>query len=421
MQLSSNRAKQVRVTGLKFYTLIILFCPTFWGVLGSTYISLGQIGYTFIVLGSGLLILWFRKIQLLLPNKYLCSFCLLTLSFTFTVCYNTTQSNSLITITDFSDISRPVICLLSLSIGASLSSKNISIRFINFFLLSILLCSFFDVIKFFDFGKSILKIYTHLNSNSFNYIRFSGTFAYCYNYCFILLFGLLLSFSFPIKHKIPYIIIFIVLIALTGSRAGFIALIFAIIGIRWIDSGVKSAFKTILWIIVIGFTSLSLLIVLDIPLINEIISNTEKLITALSSDYSSDGSLSTRNSQLSHVFSNLRTSPFFGKGPEKNTSAPIEIQLGYYLSSWGFIGTFCFLSIIFITLLYSWKNISGRDILSQFSKANFIWILCSFIMGLSTPITDQIRVSQFFYLIQGIQFALSQSRKGNSYNIFYKN
>lgn len=79
------------------------------------------------------------------------------------------------------------------------------------------------------------------------------------------------------------------------------------------------------------------------------------------------------------------------------------------------MGITIYLTIMSLFLYYAWQTRSGVGDIGSFSKANFIWILCSFIIGLSTPITDQIRVSQFFFLIQGIQFKLYSTR-----NIIHK-
>lgn len=382
---------------------MILFFPTFWGYFGSAGISKGQIIYTMVVLIIGITLLMSKHDKFKIPHIFTILFTLLLISYTVTLSLNSIIFQSKISLNDFSDLYRPLVYLISLSIGYSLFSPKVDLhKLIKFLVCAIILCSLFDIIKLLPGTRPILDLYTHLGG--LNFMRFSGTFCYCYNYVYVLLMGLLLT-SFCSNKKLLYLLLFTILILLAGSRAGFIAYIICIAGYNFLTKRFVNAVLSCLCVILLTVTIIVIVSYLEIPLFDNIFANAEKLFNALFSD-GEDGSMMTRNNQLNRAINNLTHNPFFGVGPQKGDERPIEIQLGYYLSSWGIVGTTIFLSIILSFLAIAWKMKNHPGVYGNFSKANFLWIICSFVMGMSTPITDQIRVSQIFFLIQGIQFSI---------------
>ena len=397
---------------LKTYIAVILFFPTLWGFLGEHGISLGQILYTFSVLGIGFTLLLYRRTQPKIPSIYTRLFAVQTFIYAISLSVNSFIRNGNVTMSDMTDLYRPISYILSITIGYSLYDKSVMIeRVIRFTICTIILCSLLDCLKFTPIGVNALKLYTHLAPGSFNYMRFSGTFAYCYNYVYVLIFGLLLSLFCNIRRPLSFAV-FSGLIILGGSRAGFAAFAFAILLYYLMNKRFSSAIFSISLTVVSASVVIYLLTFLDIPLLNDIFANVEKLSAALSGD-GVDGSMNTRNSQLDTALTNFYESPLWGRGPLKGSTKPIEIQMGYYISSWGMAGTSVYLAIIGSFLYFAWKMRKRRGIIGRFSKANFAWILCSFIIGLSTPITDQIRVSQLFFLVQGIQYGLYFMEKHN--------
>lgn len=110
---------------------------------------------------------------------------------------------------------------------------------------------------------------------------------------------------------------------------------------------------------------------------------------------------------------------YFWSGPTKD-ELPIEMQLGYYVSSWGICGLIIFIILQFCFFDSAIKGAlsNKKDYLYKFSKSNAIWIISSFIVGMSTPITDQIRVFQIYFIIQGYQYAIANKNVSTSCSLF---
>ena len=389
---------------LQLYLFVILFYPTLWGYLGMSGITLGQLFYTISVLSIGFIILLFNKKKITFPIVYTDLFLLLTVTYAITLTFNALIPNGNISWADFTDLSRPIIYFSSLLMGYNIANQTINLKHLFKYIVYIILCcSLFDAIKFLPSGSEIMKLYTHLHPESFNYMRISGTFAYCYNYAYVLILGLLISLF--CKNKIPTII-FLVLIILSGSRSAYCATIVALLLYSIIDKNYTTIPFNILIVVVIIYV----LILFDKSFLDDIFSNIEKMWNALSG-VGEDGSLNTRESQLHRAISSFYKNPLLGCGPLKSSEGPIEIQLGYYISSWGAIGTGVFLLIMGLFIRTAWITIKEGGTIGIFSKANLVWIICSFIIGLSTPITDQIRVSQLFFLIQGVQYRIYLQHK----------
>lgn len=393
-------------TAIDYYIWFIFFFPTFWGFMPNSGKTLGQLIFS---LGAVFYaaILVFLKSRFKFPSTISKIFIVQCLWYILSITLNSLSFDSKISLKDFSDLSRPILYLIAISVPLSLNFKQSQLKYtISIFVWTSLACIIFDLIKFFPVGQIILKLYTALPPDSFNYMRFSGTFCYCYNYGFILIFPMFYCL-YMYGHRLRNTILFIILLILTGSRSVLLATAITLL-IYHFSSNEKFHSKILKAVLFAAIITILIWIIstIDIPVIQKVFSNFDKLITALSGE-GNDGSLTTRNNQLEAVINNFIKSPIWGNGPLKESTAPIEMQLGYYLSAWGIGGLVILLTVYACCFYWSYRLRYNHDkTVRCFSRANLLWITASLIVGMSTPITDQVRVYQLFYLIQGIQYVL---------------
>ncbi|MDE6444896.1 MAG: O-antigen ligase family protein [Muribaculaceae bacterium] len=414
----NNNDTVIRI--VKTYIWIIFLIPTFWGFTPGSN-TLGQLFVSFFLFLFVIFSTLYVRKKIKFIKSYFLLFFLQITSYSITLGIRQTDLFSGISLSDYTDISRPVLYLFAISFPFSLDLKQEDVLKITRTIVKVsLLVALFDIIKLFPQGETIMKLYTPLKPSSFNYQRLSGTFAYCYNYGFILILDLLLILYYS-NHKLIYSLFTIILIFLTGSRSVLIATIMALF-LYFVISPRSILSK----ISIIAVASVSIIVLyglissLEIPIIQDITTNIDKLLSIADNGISADGSAATRGRQIEVVFKNFHTSPICGSGPLKESAAPIEIQFGYYLSAWGILGLCIILSLLFMTIYYSYKTIKiSSDDSVSFSKANLIWIISGVFVGMSTPITDQIRVFQLYYLVQGIQFCIYYQNK-KSYSMVQK-
>lgn len=400
---------------INYYIWFILFCPTFWGFMPESGKTIGQLFFSMSTIIFVSILLDKSGTCFKFPRIITLIFTIQCLIYILSITLNSISFHSNISLKDFSDIIRPILYLIAISVPVSLNFKGSQLKnTIAILITAILTCLIMDIIKFFPLGTIILKLYTALPPDSFNYIRFSGTFSYCYNFGFVLIFPMFYCL-YAYNHKPRNLIFFLILLILTGSRSILLATAITLIIYHFSSAGrfhsklIKAIAFILIIIILLWFLSL-----IDIPVIQGIFTNFERLIDALSGE-GNDGSLSTRSNQLNDVISNFNKSPIWGNGPLKSTSAPIEMQIGYYLSAWGIIGVALLLTLYTCCFYWAFKLRNNPDkIVKAFSRTNLLWLIASLIVGMSTPITDQIRVFQIFYLIQGIQYALFRELRVNS-------
>ena len=387
--------------------LIFLF-PTFWGYMS---IGKGQILYLFATFLIICILIFYRQYKIRFPIIGLSLFTILSLCYFFTLSINSFLPQSSVSFKDFSDVARPIFYLFFFSlpyiIGFSVSDTKYLIKTYLIIVTGILV---FDIIKFIPIFYPILRLYTLFEVESLNYSRFAGTFCFCYNFGFASLLGLAFCLYSKFKFKYLTIIIYVLLFVLIGSRSVMIACVALLLGYYFWAPGFFRKIIAIPIVVISCVLLYNILINIDIPIITDSINYAERLVDALSGT-AQDGSLNTRSSQLSRVLNLFDRNPLIGNGPIKDDDIQIEIQLGYYLSAWGLLGTFVFLSII--AVFFYWANSassSHNPIISNFSKANRLWIIASFFVGMSTPITDQMRVFQIFDMMQGVQYILYRNR-----------
>lgn len=393
---------------VKLFFTVILFFPSFFG-----YMSLGTGQLIYLVFTSFMLMnimLAYGSFNANFTFKAIVPFVILSVLYWLTLSISSIYGN--ISFRDYLEPFRPLIYLLYFIFPIVLFYSDVLI--VLFLRKLLFICALLDIIKFSPLFVPFLKLYSPFEFGEINYIRVAGTFGFCYNYGYILLFFFLYTLSEKIilKKKTIYLLILFVLILGTGSRSIIVTFFTSVF--LYLLFFTKGFFRKILYLL------LSLLFVfvlyfslkdIDSPIIESTIGYTERLFLALF-DGGSDGSLVTRQSQFDIVLDNLRQNPFIGNGPLKKISDPIEILIGYYLSSWGIIGTICYVVLILSFLFYSYKCIKLSDnFVSAFSKANFLWLLLLPIAGMSSPLVDQVRVFNIFFLIQGLQYSFYRNSK----------
>lgn len=383
--------------------LVILYFPTFWG-----YVSLG-IGQLIYLGATTILTIPFffkcRIYKLSLPRVSVLFFLWMT-TYVATLAMQPFINNEII-LKDFSDIIRPLIYLYFFLIGCVLGIKlGKTSFFISTIVVTVLISLFFDVIKFIDQFQAITNLYAVFEFGELNYIRYSGTFGFCYNFGFVILYIYSILIVFHGRKAVSFIV-GCVLMMLIGSRS--VILAFVVINILYFFLFSEQQFlKKIIILPIFALVVFALYIIAttwEIPVASDSIRYSERLINALSGT-EADGSLGTRSNQLTIAIERFNKSPLWGIGPSKN-DYPIEMQFGYYISSWGIFGTVIFYLIQINFFLTAVRGSKSRDMhVKYFSTANLLWLIAALIVGMSTPITDQIRVFQLYFLVQGYQFGI---------------
>lgn len=398
---------------------LIVFTPSFFGYVS---LGLGQIIYLTIVLVYLFFLYVFspkRKLNRAI-SFFLSLFLLQSLCYLITLLFAVLNGHA--SYRDYFEPFRPLIyCSFFLCpLVICINDKKIIL-----YLRRLIVCSMiFDLIKFLPFGYLLLRFYTPFEFDSLNYLRFSSVFGFCYNFGFLAL--LLFFYSWfhkenALTYRYGYVILFAIGILLTGSRSVIAAFLWAI-GISYLlyVKGVGRKIRYTLWTIVLFIALYNVLKTIDAPIVTSTLQYVERLVDAMFGD-GSDGSYDTRQNQFSLALSYFSQNYLFGIGSMKGSNEPIEMLLGYYLSSWGIVGTMVYLALMVYFLkiaYYSSTHALIKDDIA-FSKANMIWILTIPVVGMSTPITDQVRVFNLFYIVQGLQFLLYIKLKYATCNTHY--
>lgn len=406
IKYTNSRPICTSLNGLDTILFILFLFPTCWG-----YLSIGQ-GQLFFLISTFVLVsvsLVRYRGQIKFPRAALMIFGTLLLYYLFSLNVNASfLGNKTISFRDYSDVLRPLFYLFYFSVPCFLGFTASSLKsFVKSFIVLSLGILLFDAIKFMPRFEPYLKLYTLFEPGTLNYIRFSGTFCFCYNYGFIILFNFALCLYGKFRYRYFVAMAYVLLLLSVGSRSVMIACVVLVLGYYYFSS--RAVWKKIAIIPMLfgGGVLLYLLVQwVEIPIISDSVEYAERLIQALSGE-AQDGSFNTRSAQLDRVLTLFNQSPIVGNGPLKEEIIPIEIQMGYYLSAWGLFGLLLFLGMMAAFFVWAHRTSRSSDpMVSTFSKANRLWILSSFFVGMSTPITDQMRVFQIFYLVQGVQYVL---------------
>lgn len=404
--LSNDRSLQQ----LKTLLFITLFLPSFYGYLG---LSIGQILFLFVTLGVYLYMALAHGQRVNLRQAAPVILPMIVLSELYSV--SIAVSGMIIdspSLKDMFDIVRPLIYLTYFLVAMSVMNQTVDIRtLIRFFLWCLLVCTVLDLVKFSQGAMPLMKLYTVFNYMDINYLRFSGTFCFCYNYGFILLFPLAyMMYDKGFRYRWVYIILLSVFVFATGSRS-VIAAYFVVLTLFFLFHSMRFSRKIVVLITAAGIFVGAYFLLKDIdhPMIRATLGYVERMVNALveADQGGGDASLAMRSNQMDYALESFARNPIVGVGPQKEGGEPIEIMLGYYLSSWGILGLGCFFYVMgtLFNLAYRTSQSADKQIAS-FSRANMLWIVSVFIVGMSTPIIDQVRVANLFYLFQGIQFYL---------------
>lgn len=391
---------------MRLYILLLFFFifPSFFGY---TSLGTGQLIYTVACFSFTLCILLIplRKVRINYPFRVVAVLLFVTTLYYLLITVASGIDRPL-SVGDFKEFFRPVLYLLYFSIPFFFKMDEDDIyRLLRQTRYLILLLAFIDILKFTGFGAHVFHLYNSNDVNNINYIRFSGTFSFSYNYGFVLVFYFFYSFfekKYLNKGSFWYCLIFFLLIVLTGSRAILFGYLFLMFVLFLFYSNFKQKILSVLLIVLIGVPLYFYLIELDNPLINSTLGYVERMILALSGE-GYDASLGTRQSQLEGSMSLFSDNILFGDGPNKEGRGTIEILIAYYLSTWGIIGILLYFAALFVFYYFSIKvkGVNGI-VMKVLCVTNVFWLLMIFFAGMSTPITDQIRVHQLFYFIQGL-------------------
>lgn len=403
---------KLKDVSVKALIALIIFFPSFFGY---TSLGTGQLIYLIsIVIFLFVIYLLNRTIKIsFFPFLVFIVFYLQVLLFLLTLLLN--GFHGTLIYRDYFEPFRPVIYAFFFLCPLLLNYDKADIIF--FFRKLILLSVVLDVIKFFPVAFPLLRLYSPFEFNSVNYVRFSGSFGFCYNFGFIMLFFFAFSLFEKCTKRSKFIksISIALLIFFTGSRS-IIAAFFFLLFIYCIIY-IKGAFRKIGYIVTfcIGIFLLYFLLKnVNIPFVDMILQYVERLVDAILGN-ADDGSLDTRQGQLDTALSYLNQNILLGVGPLKGSNEPIEMLIGYYLSSWGILGFISYVILITLFSRIAFKCSHLQNSVAIFSKANFLWILTIPIVGMSSPITDQVRVFNLFYLVQGIQVVLYMKMKNKIY------
>lgn len=399
---------------LYIYIFLIVFFPSFFGY---TSLGAGQLIYLFFILLLYVVFVILFPLQKITSKIYSISliFLLQSISYLLTLTFSVINRNLIIR--DFFEPIRPLLYYAFFLTPILLHYKNIKV--VTFLQRILIWSSALDIIKFLPFVYPIICLYNPFEFNAINYIRFSGTFGFCYNFGFLMIFVFLYYLTQKEKNKENYIYITVstIIIFLTGSRSIYAAYFFVLF--IYYMFFIKGFYKKFMYIMFsfIFFTALYLISEqIDSPILNATVAYVERLVDTIFGT-GSDGSLDTRQNQWSLALSYFSENYLLGIGPMKNSNEPIEMMYGYYISSWGILGTSIYIIQIIYFIINTIKCINHNSIKGNelaFSKANLLWLLSISLVGMSSPITDQVRVSNIFYLIQGIQFIILYKHNENN-------
>ena len=388
-----------RISFAKIYIIIIYLFPSFFGYVGT---HIGQLIYlSMIALFSLLLIfIYGHKENICNIHIAIMLFLLLTMHYCFSTIINfETNSPSL---PDLFELFRPFIYIGSFICSASIISpwlkkegKNEIFIFIENM---IFICSFFELLKFIPSFYPLAKLYTVFPYGSLNYVRLSGFTGFAYLYAWVLLFALFVNVlrnHGKIGLRFFY---YSMLVVLTGSRTGVAALLLSYC-LMFIY--IKRVRIKIFVSVIVVIISVLILYISEIELIKQSVDYSIRLIEAVMGK-ASDGSLNTRIKQYSSAIYHFGQSPLFGVGSNKESNLTIENFYFHHLRNWGIIG----ISIFLLFILSFRCMLIGKENKILFSSLFII----SLLIGFSTPIFDQVRIFNIFYLILSCMWYLPKKQ-----------
>lgn len=377
----------------KFYIILVLLFPSFFGYLG---LNKGQLFYLLITILVAFLHLFFyfgfyKNVKVSKINIFfILAFIAIFVEYSISMILNF-ESTSLAS-GDIIEIFRPIIyCLcylFSVFITKNLIVETGTFNTLKFFENVIFYSSFIEWFKFIRIFIPFFKLYTIFPYGSINFVRFSGFTGFAYNYAWILCITLFINMYLNRKINFRFLY-YSFLIILTGSRTGFLSLMFMYF-IMFVY------FKKIRFSMGITLFFLSIIIFfLYIIEVDFIVTSVDYIIRLVLTvlGKAKDGSALTRANQNASAINAFNCSPLFGIASDKTNNIVIENFYFHHLRNWGLLG----LSLYIITLLFFYFLTPKKY--SLITKAILI---SGFLICCSTPLFDQVRNFNILYLLFAI-------------------
>lgn len=335
---------------------------------------------------------------------------------------------------DFFDFYRPVLSISCVLFGylAFNGIKKWSTLPKFWVLLCGMIC-FLAIVQFsqsFPFLSGLYTKYMNIKSN-----RVAVPFVNPYDFAFVMslfFFFFLFKSFFERKYNLIFAIVIFVLIFLSQSRSGFIALSLSIIFIFVPYFTVRSFGREIFvvrksYFIFIVFCSI--FIVTFFSMIDYIQENFRYFSVAFEQLASGQkiNSASIRIEQFNFAMDKANDSilvAIFGNGPAKEQMPYVESIYTYLFYRFGLFGFVCYwlfwLLYVFV-LLGILKRTSRNNKLFCFFCSLLVWVCSVPLFSISNNLTEQLRTSFFYYSLFGVALAYYHSVKTlNHYNELYE-
>lgn len=386
----------------KLYILLSVLTPSFFGYLG---LNKGQMLYLIIMFffSFSCLLLNFKHYKNTKINRnhvfFISAFIVLFIEYAFSAIINFRSNNYVAG--DIIEIFRPIIyCIFyifSIFIVNDIVLEIGTIRTLKYFENIIFYTSFIEWFKFIKPFYPFFKLYTIFPYGSINFVRFSGLTGFAYNYAWILCICLVINMTFCKKINFRFIY-YSFLIFMTGSRTGFLALLimYFLIFIKFRKIRLFLLFSLI-FIAVLIF----ILYLLKVEFIVTSVDYIIRLIFAVLGK-SADGSFVTRMAQNNIAMDGFDKSPLLGIASNKTENIVIENFYFHHLRNWGLLGLSIYIVILVAYCILSSKK---NSLLIKFI------LITGFVICFSSPVFDQVRNFNIFYLLMGVLMAKEINNK----------
>lgn len=403
---------KVKVANIITY-LVVLF-PSFFGFLG---LNVGQMFYLVVVLGTiiGFFVIFPKYFSITVTKKiYTIVICFLLLVIEYSISSLINFKRNSYGMGDMIEILRPIIYLVSFLFSIYIVKGAITIdscyTTFDIFENCVFYFSFFELLKFIPKTYVLFRFYNVFPYGSINYIRMSGMTGFAYNYAWILNICIFWNI-FKTKRINLKFVYFSFLVLLTGSRTGILSLLvtYFFIFVFYKDTRRILIFAVFFIIIII-----SVLYFANIEFVKTSVDYIIRLVLAFLGK-GSDGSLSTRMNQNREAMQFFDSAPFFGIASNKSNNIVIENFYFHHIRNWGLVGLLLYLSLFFILILVTSP---------MYRKLVFIIIISGCIISFSSPVFDQVRNFNIFYLLIGTlilnpSYSIKKEKKTNFDKLLY--
>ncbi len=374
----------------RWYVLLILCCPGFFGYLG---LNKGQLLYLAVIFlySVFVVLLDWKRLLVRFSKKvvfFYLLFILLSLVYLASSIFNFGRNNY--SGGDIIEILRPSIYFFSYAFSILILQKIIAQNgtqtILDYFEKTVFLISLVEFVKFLRPAFAFFKLYTVFPFGSINYIRLSGTTGFAYSWAWICIICLFLSVEK--KRRIGFKFFwYSIVIFMTGSRTGMLALAvcYFLIFVYF-----RKTRLPLLFCVAFIVLSIFVLYMLNVQIVVTSVDYVIRLVNVMLFGEGRDGSFNTRNRQRIIALEYFNSSPLLGVASNKAEHIVIENFYFHHLQNWGILG----LSLYVVILLFFWILADAKN-----RRIIFALLSVSFIICFSTPLFDQIRVFNILYLI----------------------